>query len=307
MPGRKPTFFAWGLIVAFAAKGEPPFGAGPADAILYRILHGSPDTAAVPRELRALVDASLARKPDERPTARDLMTRLTSEAAQEGGPDEIPTQLVLSSTWRFPAGNELKPTRRRRWNQPAVIISSAALAAAIAGAVVALLPGGTGQQGPAVVNSRSTSPVRPAAARTSVGAVAMPPASPARTADVSGPAESADSYVYRLGYSPTPDTPSWEPDALLNVIVASSTSGASGPTKAFFFGDGKYIGADTVRGSASESARRVSSDEIVIRYSIYAVGDPQCCPSGGSDSVRFTWADGQLQVLDPIPPMAQRF
>ena len=138
MPGRKPTFFAWGLIVAFAAKGEPPFGAGPADAILYRILHGSPDTAAVPRELRALVDASLARKPDERPTARDLMTRLTSEAAQEGGPDEIPTQLVLSSTWRFPAGNELKPTRRRRWNQPAVIISSAALAAAIAGAVVAL-------------------------------------------------------------------------------------------------------------------------------------------------------------------------
>lgn len=305
--GQEADIFAWGLTVAFAAKGEPPFGAGPADAISYRILHDSPDTAAVPRELRELVHASLARNPDERPAARDLMTRLTAQAAQEGGPDEVPTRLVLSSTWQFHAGGEPKLTTRRHWNQPAVIISSAVLAAAVAGAVIALLSGGAGQQGSAVVNSHSTSPVRPVAARTSEEPTAGSPASPASAADVSGPAESADSYVYRLGYNPAPGSPSWEPDSPLNVIVATSTRGANGPTKAFFFGDGKYIGADTVRGSASESARRANGDEIVIQYGIYAAGNPDCCPTGGIDSVRFTWADGQLQVLDPIPPMAQRF
>jgi serine/threonine protein kinase len=46
--GQAADVFAWGLTVAYAASGQPPFGTGPTDAILYRIIHDSPDITAVP-------------------------------------------------------------------------------------------------------------------------------------------------------------------------------------------------------------------------------------------------------------------
>ena len=116
--GQAADIFTWGLTIAYAAKGEPPFGTGPADAILYRILHDSPDVAAVPPELRPLVAAALARYPDERPTARALLAQLTSEAAHTHSPDEVPTQLVLSRTWLLPAGSSPEPAKPRRWSLP---------------------------------------------------------------------------------------------------------------------------------------------------------------------------------------------
>ena len=93
----------------------------------------------------------------------------------------------------------------------------------------------------------------------------------------------------------------------LNVIVASYTGGASGPVKAFFFGDGKYLGTDTPDGSAGERARRLNDNEIVIQYPLYNAGDPECCPGGGTDDVRFNWTGRQLETLDPIPPPPLRF
>lgn len=304
--GQAADIFTWGLTIAYAAKGEPPFGTGPADAILYRILHDSPDVAAVPPELRPLVAAALARYPDERPTARALLAQLTSEAAHTHIPDEVPTQLVLSRTWLLPAGSSPEPAKPRRLSRPGVILSSAALLAAAAGAGAALLPGGTGQSGPTTTGSHNLAPAR-SATSTPTGAAAQPSVSLTRAGDLSGTAVSADSYIYKLGFEPAPSSPPWEARAPLNVIVAVYTGGASGPMKAFFFGDGKFIGTDTADGSAAESARRLNGDTITVQYDLYAAGDPQCCPSGGTDNVRFSWADGQLQTLDPIPPIAQRF
>ena len=75
--GQPADIFAWALVVAYAASGPPPFGTGPTDAITYRIVHDSPDIAAVPAELLPLVRAALARDPNERPTAGELLRRLT--------------------------------------------------------------------------------------------------------------------------------------------------------------------------------------------------------------------------------------
>jgi predicted Ser/Thr protein kinase len=303
--GQAADVFAWGLTVAYAASGQPPFGTGPTDAILYRIIHDSPDITAVPPELQPLVAASLAKTPEDRPSARDLSAHLTSVTGQPGGSEETPTQTVLSRTWLLPAGAaEVAGRTRRRW--PLAVAATAVLIAAVAGAGAALLTGGAGQSGASLPGTHD--PTAKQAGTTSTRAkTGTTPASQAAAADVSGTAANADSYVYKLSYRPMPGyNPPWDPAAPLNVIVASYTGGASGPVKAFIFGDGKYIGTDTPEGSLGEKARRLNGSEIVIRYPLYNAGDPGCCPSGGTDDVRFLWTGGQLEVLDPIPPVSRR-
>ncbi len=58
---------------------------------LYRILHGSPDIAAVPPALQMLVMSALAKDPERRPTAHELLDLLTDPAVGE----DRPAQAVL--------------------------------------------------------------------------------------------------------------------------------------------------------------------------------------------------------------------
>jgi serine/threonine protein kinase len=65
--GAPADVFAWGLTVAYAATGRTPFRDGPAEAIMYRLLHETPDLTAVPASLRGQVQAALAKAPERRP------------------------------------------------------------------------------------------------------------------------------------------------------------------------------------------------------------------------------------------------
>jgi serine/threonine protein kinase len=91
--------FAWAVTIGFAASGRPPFGTGASDAILYRILHTEPDIGRVPSRLKPLVQAALAKDPDKRPAARDLLGQLTNTPVAADSSYETPTQTVLSHTW----------------------------------------------------------------------------------------------------------------------------------------------------------------------------------------------------------------
>jgi serine/threonine protein kinase len=99
-PGPAADIFAWGVTVAYAAAGRSPFGAGNAHAILYRIMYGDPDIAAVPEPLRPLVEAALTKDPQSRPTAQMLLDRLTSASKRPERVDETPTQVILAQTWQ---------------------------------------------------------------------------------------------------------------------------------------------------------------------------------------------------------------
>lgn len=69
--------FALGALLTYAATGRPPFGEGPAEAILYRIVHESPDLDSIPDDrLRELAAACLAKDPAGRPTPDELLRRL---------------------------------------------------------------------------------------------------------------------------------------------------------------------------------------------------------------------------------------
>ena len=93
--GQAADIFAWAVSIAYAASGQPPFGTGESMAIVYRILHGSPDIAAVPPTLQPLVMAALAKDPQRRPTAHELLDMLADPAARE----DHPAQAVLAYTW----------------------------------------------------------------------------------------------------------------------------------------------------------------------------------------------------------------
>jgi serine/threonine protein kinase len=137
-PGPAADIFAWGLTVGYAAAGRPPFGAGNAHAILYRIMYGDPDVAAVPEPLRPLVEAALAKDPESRPTARQLLDRLTSASRRPERISDAPTQVILSPTWhtglpsRPPAAKQASEANGSLRVEPAPSASAALASAPLA-------------------------------------------------------------------------------------------------------------------------------------------------------------------------------
>ncbi|MEU7207311.1 protein kinase [Streptomyces sp. NA03103] len=69
--------FCLGTVLAFAATGANPFGAGPTPALLYRVVHNAPDVAAVTDPaLRSLIADCLAKDPARRPSPREILARI---------------------------------------------------------------------------------------------------------------------------------------------------------------------------------------------------------------------------------------
>jgi serine/threonine protein kinase len=109
-PGPEADIFAWGVTVAYAAGGRSPFGAGSTHSVLYRIMYGDADIASVPDSLLPLVEASLAKDPQSRPSAQQLLDRLTSGSSRTGSADDT-TQVILARTWQ--SGSHASPPADR--------------------------------------------------------------------------------------------------------------------------------------------------------------------------------------------------
>ncbi|MEV8504915.1 serine/threonine-protein kinase [Actinoplanes sp. NPDC051475] len=112
--------FSWGCVVAYAATGHAPFDGDSAPATAARILTQPPEISGLPEPMRRIVEAALAKEPQLRPTARELLDMLLD------GADPTP------ATAPPPARSEPEPGGRRR------------LRRRVAGAVTAaVLIGGT--------------------------------------------------------------------------------------------------------------------------------------------------------------------
>ncbi|REE61492.1 protein kinase-like protein [Streptomyces sp. 3212.3] len=134
--------FTWGALVAYAATGRQPFGAGRPDEVAYRVLSQEPDLTGVPAVLLPHVQSALSKSPGDRPSARelaaDLEAVLANAATEVVGPglatrvEEVvsgvwaPAHQVKDEDWPRPVS-----TSRRRGLKIAV------LAAVTAAAVVA--------------------------------------------------------------------------------------------------------------------------------------------------------------------------
>jgi Protein kinase domain/PQQ-like domain len=68
--------FSLGAVLCYAATGHGPWGNGSTAALIYRVVFGEPDIADVPYEIRPLVARCLAKLPQQRPTAADILAEL---------------------------------------------------------------------------------------------------------------------------------------------------------------------------------------------------------------------------------------
>ncbi|MDX6742916.1 serine/threonine-protein kinase [Actinocorallia sp. A-T 12471] len=81
--------FAWGLLMAYAGTGRPAFGEGQALDVARRVVQEEPDLRGLEDgPLKDLVRAALAKKPENRPTAPELMMRLVGREENAAAPPE---------------------------------------------------------------------------------------------------------------------------------------------------------------------------------------------------------------------------
>ncbi|HEY2689713.1 MAG TPA: PQQ-binding-like beta-propeller repeat protein [Streptosporangiaceae bacterium] len=77
--------FSLGGLIVFASTGTGPFGTGPVLSLLYRVVHAEPTLDAVPPGLRDVAAACLAKKPEDRPTLRQVMDAITTSSGPHAG------------------------------------------------------------------------------------------------------------------------------------------------------------------------------------------------------------------------------
>ncbi|MEV0585857.1 protein kinase [Nonomuraea sp. NPDC050310] len=92
--GSPPTsaldMFSWATTMIYAASGQQAFRGDTFPAVMHAIMTREPDLSAVPDELRPMLAACLAKNPASRPSAADLLRRITGE--------ELPAALAEQPT-----------------------------------------------------------------------------------------------------------------------------------------------------------------------------------------------------------------
>ena len=115
---------SWAATVVFAATGQPPFGRGPAMAIMDRVRRGEHDLSAVPPDLLPLIRRCLSPDPQDRPNTEKVLATLRAPVTPPAGlwsidentmplslfaaPDDDPTDVIDDSPT---VAGPVQPTR----------------------------------------------------------------------------------------------------------------------------------------------------------------------------------------------------
>jgi LppP/LprE lipoprotein len=115
----------------------------------------------------------------------------------------------------------------------------------------------------------------------------------------------ASAVLRARGFTPT-NARDYHPQQALQVMIGMHTGSGDGyGQQAFFFVNGRYIGTDASKPSATLRVVGQSDTEVTLSYPLYHSGDPLCCPGGGQANVRFQLNNGKLNALDPIPSLTR--
>ncbi|MGW0610722.1 serine/threonine protein kinase [Streptomyces sp. NPDC002788] len=203
-PGPAGDMFAWGALVAHAATGRLPFGAGAPDVVAFRVMSGEADLDGVPAPLRRIVEKALAQEPGDRPsaaeTAQECVVLLASQVTQVARADAVPATAVdmITAVWEVPAAEDTAwrlPSDRSRSRKrlAGAVVIAAGVIGGLAGGVAALLPGDSGGGRHTPSSAASASPL----ASTGSGQSSASPAKedePAKQQAGSGSSASAASW-----------------------------------------------------------------------------------------------------------------
>ncbi|WP_405393427.1 serine/threonine-protein kinase [Microbispora hainanensis] len=110
--GPASDIFSWAVTMTYAATGRPAFGDDSIPAVLNRISHMEPDLIEVPEPLSGILTACLRKRPEDRPSDRDILRALTGGAAVMRPTDGQPPTVDLRSA------TTLEYTKRLEENVP---------------------------------------------------------------------------------------------------------------------------------------------------------------------------------------------
>ncbi|MFG2647833.1 RodZ domain-containing protein [Streptomyces sp. NPDC048436] len=149
--GPEGDMFAWAALVAYAATGRLPFGAGTPDVLAYRIMSESADLDGVPGALAEILERALAKQPDDRPTAVEAtewcagllaqeVTQVVGQAEGEGTrtePAQADTRVegMVSDAWNVPTFDDPGWAAAPRGNSLRRTVTVALAALAVAGVI----------------------------------------------------------------------------------------------------------------------------------------------------------------------------
>ncbi len=122
--------FSLAGVLTYAARGEGPFGGGETAALLYRVVHGTPNLDRIPARIRPLIGRCLSREARARPTAAQFLAelsaaypaaadltdwlpaavlRLSAQRTAEPGPASVATGSVPAAGYGGPAAQRALP------------------------------------------------------------------------------------------------------------------------------------------------------------------------------------------------------
>jgi serine/threonine protein kinase/DNA-binding beta-propeller fold protein YncE len=243
--------FSLGCVLAFAATGRPPFGSDTAAAVMFRVVGQPPDLAGVAdQDLRALIEACLAKSPGDRPTVPAVLDAQTRTHPPSRTPARTDSILAPSAA---PLGRapHARPPRGRPRRRRAALITAATLLTVVAATVPVLLttdsPGRSAGPSPdETVPARNLTLHLPASLPSGLRGIAFNP----------------DGRLLAFGVGPFGGRQ--HPTYVWNIVTGKLTTlthpADEGPTAMAFSPDGKLL-ADT-DGNGSTYLWNVATDKL---------------------------------------------
>jgi Protein kinase domain/Septum formation len=136
--GPASDIFSLGGMLVFAARGEGPFGGGETAALLYRVVHGTPNLDQIPDGLRPLVSRCLSRGAAARPTAAEFLAELTAAYPSAADlADWLSAGILKLSARRVAEADAYPPSTASGAAAGSAVAGSAVAGSAVAGSAVA--------------------------------------------------------------------------------------------------------------------------------------------------------------------------
>ncbi|MEU9091372.1 protein kinase [Streptomyces sp. NPDC048428] len=160
--GPRSDVFSLGTLLVYTATGHGPFDADSPYMTAYQVVHEEPSLDAVPMALRAVVESCLAKEPEGRPSADELLVLLRDLPADLGGTGAdgagagrtrdmnthhhlvTPAGPAIGAPGAGSTDTSIGRRLRRRWRP---VLAAAVAVAAIGGGAAALKAGGSGGNG----------------------------------------------------------------------------------------------------------------------------------------------------------------
>ncbi|TDE43704.1 serine/threonine protein kinase [Nonomuraea mesophila] len=131
--GPAADMFSWAATMVFASCGRAPFGHEGPHAVMDRVLNEPPDLGVLEGPLREVVERCLAKDPEERPMAQQVIMQLLRKPSAAGDP-------LREVTWEPPGEAGLPAQDQERTRRPvagvAAAVTALVLVSGAAGAAV---------------------------------------------------------------------------------------------------------------------------------------------------------------------------